>query len=224
MRLLLVEDDVNLHSNIYELLSQHNYSIDSAYEGEDGLFKATEYEYDAAIIDVGLPKIDGFELIKQVREQSIEFPILILTARDRWQDKVEGLDLGADDYLSKPFQNEELVARINALIRRRSGQTQPVFTNGPYTLDTRAQTISLNEQLVDLSSHEYKLIEYLMSNIGKVCSKTKIIEHIYNEDFDLDSNIIEVFIGRLRKKLDPAQSIKPIETLRGRGYRMCKLD
>ncbi|NQY34753.1 MAG: response regulator transcription factor [Alteromonadaceae bacterium] len=220
MRLLLVEDDLDLQNNLKQHLIAENYSVDVASDGETGLFQGTEYPYDAAIIDVGLPIIDGISLIKSLRRQNITFPVLILTARDRWQDKVEGLDAGADDYLTKPFQNEELLARLNALIRRSAGQASPLIENGPLTLNTLSLQVQVNNREINLSSSEYKLLEYLMLHLGEVKSKSVLTEHIYDQDFDLDSNVIEVFIRRLRKKLDPDSEFNFIETLRGQGYRL----
>ena len=220
MRLLLVEDDLDLQNNLKQHLIAENYSVDVASDGETGLFQGTEYPYDAAIIDVGLPIIDGISLIKSLRRQNITFPVLILTARDRWQDKVEGLDAGADDYLTKPFQNEELLARLNALIRRSAGQASPLIENGPLTLNTLSLQVQVNNREINLSSSEYKLLEYLMLHLGEVKSKSVLTEHIYDQDFDLDSNVIEVFIRRLRKKLDPDSEFNFTETLRGQGYRL----
>lgn len=220
MRLLLVEDDLQLQSQLQNHLQLANFSVDVASDGEIGLFQGTEYPYDAAIIDVGLPKIDGISLIKSLREQDINFPILILTARDHWQDKVTGLDAGADDYLAKPFQVEELLARLNALIRRSAGQASPIISNGPLTINTKSMQVAVNQQTVNLSSSEYRLLEYLMLHLGEVKSKAELTEHIYNEDFDLDSNVIEVFVRRLRKKLDPNSEYDFIETLRGQGYKL----
>lgn len=223
MRLLLVEDDLALQANIKQHLIEAQYTVDVASDGEEGLFQAQEYQYDVAIIDVGLPKLDGLSLISQLREQNISYPIIILTARDSWQDKVIGLDAGADDYLSKPFQLEELVARINALIRRSAGKASPVIQNGPFSINTRSLEIKMHQQVVNLSGSEYKLFEYLMLHPGSVHSKSSLIEHIYDQDFDLDSNVIEVFIRRLRKKLDPDNQYQLIETLRGQGYRLRQL-
>lgn len=223
MRILLVEDDLSLQANLVQHLQLANYSVDVASDGEDGLFQAQETLFDAAIIDVGLPKIDGISLIEQLRQQGISYPILILTARDGWQDKVKGLDAGADDYLTKPFQVEELSARLNALIRRSAGQASPVINNGPLQLNTRTLALSLLQQPITLSSSEFKLFEYLMLHQGEVISKSTLIEHIYDQDFDLDSNVIEVFIRRLRKKLDPDNQYQLIETLRGQGYRLRSL-
>ena len=220
MRLLLVEDDIALQQNLNEQLLNANYSVDLACDGEEGLFQGQEYNYDAAIVDVGLPKMDGISLIRALRKDKVAFPIIILTARGRWQDKVEGLDAGADDYLTKPFQAEELLARLNALIRRSAGQASPVIENGPIRLNTASSQVWVKERDVSLTSYEYKLLEYLMLHIGEVKSKTVLTEHIYDQDFDLDSNVIEVFIRRLRKKLDPEGEFNIIETLRGQGYKL----
>ena len=220
MRILIAEDDSRLLTQLDSLLQQHGYSVDLADNGEHALYLLNEYAYDLAIIDIGLPKMDGFEVIRNARQEDIRCPVLILTASDRWQEKVEGLDAGADDYLTKPFHNEELLARVKALIRRASGQANPVIQFGPISLDTVAEEITVNDAPLELTAYEYKVMEYLMLNPQKVVSKTELTEHIYDQDFDLDSNVIEVFVGRLRKKLDPENSFKPIETLRGRGYRI----
>ena len=220
MRILIAEDDSRLLTQLDTLLHQHGYSVDLADNGEHALYQLNEYPYDLVVIDIGLPKIDGLDVIRKARQMDIRCPILILTARDRWQEKVEGLDAGADDYLTKPFHNEELLARVKALIRRASGQANPVIQFGPISLDTVAQELRVNDQSLELTAYEYKVMEYLMLNPQKVISKTELTEHIYDQDFDLDSNVIEVFIGRLRKKLDPEGNLKPIETLRGRGYRI----
>lgn len=223
MRVLLVEDDIALQNNLKQQLTALNYSLDVAADGEAGLFQGVEYNYDAAIIDIGLPKLDGISLITRLRKKQRDFPILILTARDSWQDKVEGLEAGADDYLSKPFHCEELVARLKALIRRSAGKASPVVNNGPFTINTSTLEVKKGEQLITLSGYEYKLFEYFMLHPGEVKSKTVLIEHIYDQDFDLDSNVIEVFIRRLRKKLDPDNEYALIETLRGQGYRLTLL-
>jgi len=175
---------------------------------------------DIAVIDIGLPDFSGVELIKKLRKEDIAYPILILTARSRWQEKVEGLDAGADDYLVKPFHYEELLARVNALIRRSVGSAHPVLTFKNIELDSVSQEVFVDSQKLDLTAYEYKVLEYLMFHQGEVVSKTTLSEHIYDEDFDRDSNVLEVFIGRLRKKLDPDGKTSPIETLRGRGYRI----
>ncbi|MGI2261171.1 response regulator transcription factor [Shewanella sp. GXUN23E] len=224
MRLLLVEDDKSLQDNLKTHLQQANFSVDIADDGEEGLFQATEYQYDAAIIDVGLPKLDGISLITRIRNLNIDYPVLILTARDGWQDKVEGLDAGADDYLTKPFHPQELVARINALIRRSVGKASPLISNGPFSINTSTLEVKKGAEVITLSGSEYKLFEYLMLHTGEVKSKTVLTEHIYDQDFDLDSNVIEVFIRRLRKKLDGDNQYGLIETLRGQGYRLKRLE
>lgn len=219
MRLLIVEDEVLLREQLYAALSKNTYAVDAAKDGAEGLFQLQEFDYDLAIIDLGLPEIDGISLIKKIREQGRKLPILILTARGDWQDKVAGLEAGADDYLTKPFVQEELQARINALLRRSAGQASAILAFGPIELDSNAKAISLNADMLELTSFEYKTAEYLMLNAGKVVSKAELVEHIYDQDFDRDSNVIEVFVGRLRKKLDPENSLKPIATVRGQGYR-----
>ena len=195
-------------------------AVDRAEDGREGLYYAQEYPIDLAIVDLGLPSVSGVELIKQVRANGKAYPILVLTARDRWQDKVEALKLGADDYVVKPFHVEELLARVDALLRRASGWAQSELVCGPIVLDTRTQEVKVKGGKLELTSFEYKLLEYLMLHAGEVLSKTQITEALYEEDFERDSNVIEVFIGRLRKKLDPDSEYKPIETLRGRGYRL----
>ena len=220
MRILVVEDDSRLLTQLDQLLQQHGYSVDLADDGKKADFLLQEYPYDLAVVDIGLPIMDGFEVIKRARKNNVTCPILILTARDRWQEKVEGLEAGADDYLTKPFHNEELLARVKALIRRASGQASPTIERGPIVLDTNTEEVRVNDRLLDLTAYEYKVLEYLLHNPQKIVSKTELTEHIYDQDFDLDSNVIEVFVGRLRKKLDPDGQFKPIETLRGRGYRI----
>ncbi|MBE0368342.1 response regulator transcription factor [Pseudoalteromonas sp. MMG013] len=219
MRILVIEDDIQLAENLRSALEKEKYSIDLCHDGESGLFHLKEYPLDMAVIDLGLPKLNGIEIIRQARAAGIDIPILILTARDRWQDKVEGLDAGADDYLTKPFHLEELIARCNALIRRSAGQANPEISIGPIKIHTRSQQVWVNERELSLTAYEYKVLEYLMVNPQKVISKSELTEHIYDQDFDLDSNVIEVFVLRLRKKLDPDGTLNPVETLRGRGYR-----
>ncbi|GAA6168785.1 response regulator transcription factor [Sessilibacter corallicola] len=219
MRLLIVEDEVKLNEQLCAYLKSEGYVTDSAFDGQEGLYLGEEHPYDLAIIDIGLPQIDGIEVIKKLREKGKKFPILILTARDSWQDKVGGLEAGADDYLVKPFHNEELRARANALIRRSNGHASPLLHFGPLTLDTAAKVVKLKEEALELTSFEYNTFEYLVQNVGKVISKTELTEHLYDQDFDRDSNTIEVFVGRLRKKIDPDGSLKPITTIRGQGYR-----
>lgn len=220
MRLLIVEDTPQLLVQLDMFFQKNGFSVDLADDGERALFLLKEYEYDAAIIDLGLPKLDGLEVIKAARKLDIKVPVLILTARDSWQQKVDGLDAGGDDYLTKPFHEEELLARVKALIRRSSGHASSELKAGPITLDLSLQQVYVSEQPLELTAYEYKVLEYLMLHPKKVISKSELTEHIYDQDFDLDSNVIEVFVGRLRKKLDPDNSIKPIETLRGRGYRL----
>jgi two-component system response regulator PhoP len=220
MRLLLVEDDPNLSRSLAAQLEQAGYSVEKSTDGREGLYYAREYPVDLAIVDLGLPSMSGVELIKQLRADGKEYPILVLTARDRWQDKVEVLKLGADDYVVKPFNVEELLARVDALLRRAGGWAQSELVCGPITLDTRTQEVKVGGAKLELTSFEYKLLEYLMLHAGEVLSKTQITEALYSEDFERDSNVIEVFIGRLRRKLDPDNTYKPIETLRGRGYRL----
>jgi two-component system response regulator PhoP len=219
MRILIVEDEPSLRAQINAQLTAEKFACDTAADGREGLFLGEEYEYDLAIIDLGLPLIDGGELIRQLRSKQRNFPILILTARGSWQDKVQGLEAGADDYLTKPFHPEELRARINALLRRASGHAAPVFRYGPLTIDTSARRVQLREQDVELTSYEYNTLIYLASNAGKNISKTQLTEHLYAQDYDRDSNVIEVFVGRLRKKLDPDGSMNLISTQRGLGYR-----
>lgn len=220
MRILIVEDDSRLLLQLDQYMQSQGFSVDLADDGEKALYQLKEYNYDLAIIDVGLPSVDGFEVVKQARASDISCPIIILTARDRWQEKVKGLESGADDYLTKPFVHEELLARVKALIRRSAGQANPIMQKGPLSLDTSANQLYVDEQPIELTAYEYKVIEYLMMNPNKVVSKTEMVEHIYDQDFDLDSNVIEVFVGRLRRKIDKDNLIKPIETLRGRGYRL----
>ena len=219
MRILLVEDEAPLRETLAARLKREGFAVDAAADGEDGLFHGREVPFDLAIIDLGLPKMSGMDLVKALRSEGKKFPILILTARSSWQDKVEGLKSGADDYLVKPFHVEELLARINALLRRAAGWSKPSLECGPVKLDLSAQTVNVDGHTVDLTSYEYKVLEYLMLHAGELVSKADLTEHIYQQDFDRDSNVLEVFIGRLRKKLDPEGILKPIETVRGRGYR-----
>ncbi len=219
MRLLVIEDDNTLRETLAEQLTESGFAVEQAADGKEGLYFALEYPIDLAIIDLGLPEMSGLEIIREVRKQGKSFPILILTARDRWEDKVGGLDAGADDYVVKPFQFEEVIARVNALVRRSGGWASSEMIAGPVSLDLSRQEIKVNDVAIELTSFEYKIIEYLMVRAGQVISKTELTERLYDQDFERDSNVIEVFVGRLRKKLDPDNSIKPIETLRGRGYR-----
>jgi two-component system response regulator PhoP len=219
MRLLVIEDETSLRRQLCEQLRAAGHAVDDAANGKDGLVHGREYPVDLAVVDIGLPDISGIEVIRAWRKQDRRFPVLILTARGRWQDKVEGLEAGADDYLVKPFHVEELLARVNALLRRAAGLAQPVVTCGPIMLDTAAQVVRVDKRALELTAYEYKVLEYLVLHAGEVVSKTTLTEHVYDQDFDRDSNVIEVFIGRLRKKLDPDDRLNPIETLRGRGYR-----
>ena len=216
MRILIVEDESTLRDQLSEHLKRDGFAVDSAADGEEGLYFGREYDYDAAVIDLGLPKIDGIELIQRLREEQRAFPVLVLTARGLWQDKVQGLEAGADDYLAKPFQMEELMARLNALIRRSAGYASPVLSQGELQLDTAKKEVRVAGGAVELTAYEYKVLEYLMLNPNRVVSKTELTDHLYEQDFDRDSNVIEVFVGRLRKKITP---IDLIRTVRGQGYR-----
>jgi two-component system response regulator PhoP len=219
MRILIVEDEPSLREQIHAQLAAEKFACDTAADGREGLYLGEEYDYDLAIIDLGLPLLDGGELIRQLRAKQRNFPILILTARGSWQDKVEGLEAGADDYLTKPFHPEELRARINALVRRSKGHAAPVLRYGPLSIDTSARRVQLHEQDIELTSYEYNTLAYLAINAGKNISKSELTEHLYAQDYDRESNVIEVFIGRLRKKLDPDGSLNLITTQRGLGYR-----
>ena len=219
MRLLVIEDDATLRQSLAAKLEDGGFAVEQAGDGKEGLYFALEYPIDLAIVDLGLPEMSGLDIIRELRERGKTYPILILTARDRWEDKVAGLEAGADDYVVKPFHVEEVTARVNALLRRSGGWASSVMKAGPVTLDMSRQELMVNDAGIELTSFEYKIIEYLMVRAGQVVSKTELTERLYDQDFERDSNVIEVFIGRLRKKLDPANTIKPIETLRGRGYR-----
>jgi len=219
MRLLVIEDDATVRESLCRELREAGFGIEQAADGKEGLYFALEYPIDLAIIDLGLPEISGLDVIREVRNQGKTYPILILTARDRWEDKVDGLDAGADDYVVKPFHYEEVSARVNALLRRSGGWATSVLSAGPVTLDTARQELKVNDAEIELTSYEYRIIEHLMMRAGEVISKSELTDRLYDQDFERDSNVIEVFIGRLRKKMDADNSIKPIETLRGRGYR-----
>jgi len=223
MRILLVEDDKELQASLAEILRGAGYAVDVSGDGVEGLFFGQEYPLDLAIIDLGLPGLPGLDLIRKLRAQERRFPILILTARSDWQDKVEGLEAGADDYLTKPFHPEELKARVGALLRRSAGHAQPLIELGPLKIDLVSQRVYNGEDEIDLTTYEYKVFEYLLMHPDAVVTKTVLSEHIYEEDADRDSNVIEVFVGRLRKKIDPQGLMNPIETLRGRGYRLNKV-
>ena len=220
MRILLVEDNAGLQTSLAEILRQAGYAVDVSGDGIEGLFFGEEYPIDLAIIDLGLPGLSGLDMIRKLREQERQFPIMILTARSEWQDKVEGLESGADDYLTKPFHPEELKARVAALLRRSAGHAQPLIELGPLKIDLVSQRVINGEQEIELTTYEYKVFEYLLMHQDEVVTKTMLSEHIYEEDADRDSNVIEVFVGRLRRKIDPGGVMNPIETLRGRGYRL----
>ena len=218
MRALIIEDEIQLQQQIATRLEAENFVVDVTGNGKEGLFFASEYPVDIAIIDIGLPDLSGIEIIKQLRKSGNKLPILVLTARSRWQDKVEGLEAGADDYLIKPFHMEELLARINALLRRASSSVSEHICYGPICVTPDSQQASLNEELLDLTEFEYKILEYLMRRHAKVIAKSELADYLYPHDEDRDSNVIEVIMGRLRKKVDPCSELKPIETIRGRGY------
>lgn len=220
MRALIIEDHDELREQLATQLRAEGYVVDLAPDGDEGLYLASEYPVDVAVVDLGLPGMSGLEVIRRVRAEGRDFPILILTARGNWQDKVEGLEAGADDYLTKPFHTEELLARLRSLLRRKGGWAQSVLRCGPVALDPAKQQVTLGDNNLSLTAYEYRLLECLMLHAGEVLSKTRLTEHIYAEDEDRDSNVIEVFVRRLRSKLDPDGSLNPIETLRGQGYRL----
>ena len=219
MRLLLVEDDAALRLGLARQLEADGYRVDQAADGEDGLFQAREYPVDLAIVDLCLPKLGGLNVVKSLREEGRTIPILILTARGSWQDKVVGLEAGADDYLVKPFEYPELGARIKALLRRALKATSDVLTLGPIAVDFSAQSAKLHGEAIEFTAFEYRLLEYLVRERARVVSKQELSDYLYPHDEDRDSNVLEVLIGRLRRKLDPDGTLAPIETLRGRGYR-----
>lgn len=219
MRVLVVEDDQYIAQQLIQALEHSGFAVDWAPDGEEGLYMGVQYPIDLAIIDVGLPKLNGIELVTRLRLQDKNFPILILTARDNWEDKVQGLEAGADDYLVKPYHLAELLARLNALQRRVSGMAHPKITFGSLSLDTSLRRVFLHDKAIDLTAYEYRLVEYLMLNPGKILSKSELTDHIYDDEAEHDSNVIEVFIRRLRKKLDPDATLKPIANIRGQGYR-----
>ncbi|MBI0169501.1 MULTISPECIES: response regulator transcription factor [Bartonella] len=216
MRILVVEDDRDLNRQLVETLNGAGYVADRAYDGEEGYFLGDTESYDAVVLDLGLPKMDGISIVERWRENSRSMPVLILTARDRWSDKVAGIDAGADDYVVKPFHMEEVLARLRALIRRASGHASSELVCGPITLDTKTSRVTVNGSQIKLTSLEFALLSFLMHHQGEIISRTGLTEHLYDQDFDRDSNTIEVFIGRLRKKL----GVDVIETIRGMGYRL----
>ncbi|MEX0941581.1 MAG: response regulator transcription factor [Pseudomonadales bacterium] len=218
-RLLLIEDEDRLREQLLDILLRHGYKVDACSDGAEGTHVAGKYDYDIAVIDLGLPKVSGMEIIEKVRKEGKDYPIIILTARGDWKDKVDGLAAGADDYLVKPFHVQELLARLEALTRRASGKFRPTIEAGPVHMDTKSKRVEVHGEPIDLTAYEFKLLEYIMLRSGAVISKTELTEHLYDQDFDRDSNVIEVFVGRLRRKLDPDNSLKPIETVRGQGYR-----
>ncbi|MBB3949342.1 response regulator transcription factor [Aureimonas jatrophae] len=216
MRILIIEDDPNLNRQLAEALEGAGYVVDRASDGEEGHFLGDTEPYDAVVLDVGLPKMDGISVLERWRREGRAMPVLMLTARDRWSDKVAGIDAGADDYVAKPFHMEEVLARLRALIRRAAGHASSEILCGPLRLDTRTSRATLNGQVLKLTSHEYRLLSYLMHHQGEIVSRSELTEHMYDQDFDRDSNTIEVFVGRLRRKI----GLDLIETVRGLGYRM----
>ncbi len=216
MRILVVEDDPDLNRQLGEALKTAGYTVDSARDGEEGHFLGETEPYDAVVLDIGLPRMDGISVLEAWRRAGRKMPVLILTARDRWSDKVQGIDAGADDYVAKPFHIEEVLARIRALVRRAAGHATNEIECGPVRIDTKAGRVTVDGNPVKLTAHEYKVLEYLMHHRDRVVSRTELIEHLYDQDFDRDSNTIEVFVGRLRKKVAPDL----IDTVRGLGYRI----
>lgn len=216
MRILVVEDDTNLNRQLKDALTEAGYVVDVAFDGEEGHFLGDTEPYDAVVLDIGLPQMDGLSVLEEWRRAGKAMPVLLLTARDRWSDKVQGIDAGADDYVAKPFHMEEVLARLRALVRRAAGHASNEITAGPVRLDARSGRVTVNGQAVKLTSHELRLLSYLMHHKGKVVSRTELTEHLYDQDFDRDSNTIEVFVGRLRKKL-PEECI---QTVRGLGYQI----
>ncbi|MCB1494169.1 MAG: response regulator transcription factor [Bauldia sp.] len=216
MRVLIVEDDADLNRQLATAMKEAGYAVDTATDGEEGHFLGDTEPYDAVVLDIGLPQLDGISVLEQWRRAGRTMPVLLLTARDRWSDKVQGIDAGADDYVAKPFHIEEVLARIRALVRRAAGHASNEIECGPVRLDAKAGRVTVDGNPVKLTSHEYKVLEYLMLHRERVVSRTELIEHLYDQDFDRDSNTIEVFVGRLRKKV----SADLIETVRGLGYRL----
>jgi two-component system OmpR family response regulator len=216
MRILVVEDDKDLNRQLSDALADAGYVVDRAYDGEEGHFLGDTEPYDAVVLDIGLPQMDGISVVERWRRDGRKMPVLILTARDRWSDKVAGFDAGADDYVAKPFYTEELLARLRALLRRAAGHATPDIEVGPVRIDTRASRVTVDGNPVKLTSLEYRLIQYLGHHKGRVVSRSELVEHLYDQDFDRDSNTVEVFIGRLRKKL----GVNVIHTVRGLGYRL----
>jgi two-component system, OmpR family, response regulator len=214
MRILVVEDDPDLNRQLVSALGDAGYVVDKAMDGEEGLYLGETEPYDAVVLDLGLPILDGVSVLEKWRRAGKKMPVLILTARDRWSDKVAGFDAGADDYVAKPFQMEEVLARMRALLRRSAGHATSELTCGPMILDTKSARVTVNGTAIKLTSLEFRLLSYLMHHLGKVVSRTELVEHLYDQDFDRDSNTIEVFVGRLRKKL----GVDVLHTIRGMGY------
>jgi two-component system response regulator PhoP len=220
MRLLIVEDDATLRQSLAENLREKGFTVDEAADANQGEYFAAEFAVTLAIIDLGLPDRAGTELIEALRKSGKAFPILILTARDHWQDKVKGLNAGADDYVVKPFNLDELTARINALLRRSAGHAQPIIQQGPLALDTRSEEVLVEGRPIKLTAYEYRVLQMLMMRAGQIITKAELTDQLYDQDFERDSNVVEVLITRLRKKLDPERALGLIETVRGRGYRV----
>ncbi|MFO1114728.1 MAG: response regulator transcription factor [Beijerinckiaceae bacterium] len=214
MRLLVVEDDKDLNRQLVQALGQAGYAVDRAFDGEEAVFLGETEPYDAIVLDIGLPKMDGVAVLETWRKAGRKMPVLILTARDTWSEKVKGFDAGADDYVTKPFHMEEVLARLRALTRRATGHASAEIVCGPVRLDTKAGRVIVNGEPIRLTSHEYRLLAYLMHHMGRIVSRTELVEHLYDQDFDRDSNTVEVFVGRLRKKL----GVEIIQTMRGLGY------
>ena len=219
MRLLLIEDDAALRLTLARQLEADGYRVDQARDGEEGLFLAQEYAVDMVIVDLGLPKLNGLTIVQRLRQDGSTLPILILTARGSWQDKVVGLEAGADDYLVKPFEYPELAARLKALLRRSLKTASDVLTLGPLSIDLTAQAVRLNGAALELTAFEYRLLETLVRQRPAVVTKQALSDYLYPHGEDRDSNVLEVLVGRLRRKLDPEGSVGPIDTVRGRGYR-----
>lgn len=218
MRILVVEDDTNLNRQLKDALTEAGYAVDVAFDGEEGQYLGETEPYDAVVLDIGLPKMDGLSVLEEWRRAGKTMPVLLLTARDRWSDKVQGIDAGADDYVAKPFHMEEVLARIRALVRRAAGLASNEIVSGSVRLDVRSGKVTVDGQSVKLTSHELRLLSYMMHHKGKVISRTELTEHLYDQDFDRDSNTIEVFVGRLRKKLPD----DCIQTVRGLGYQIAE--
>lgn len=216
MRILVVEDDPDLSRQLKQALKDEGYAVDVAKDGEEGHFLGDTEPYDAVVLDLGLPLIDGVSILQKWRADGKSFPVMILTARDQWSEKVAGFDAGADDYLTKPFHTEELMARLRALLRRSAGHSTDLIEIGELSVDNRSARAFVSGVAIKLTSHEFRLLSYMAAHKGRVISRTELVEHIYDQDFDRDSNTIEVFVGRLRRKIGNDR----IETVRGLGYRL----